>query len=109
MPLVLRGQWLLVDMAYNSALVVTTAYWGWIFFIVDDCEWLSFSFCTPASQYLHTHARLHAHTHTDTHTHTQMNKSLKFLTATFTHVNSSHQPTENRMTKKGLNSRQCTE
>ncbi|KAL8600099.1 hypothetical protein ACOMHN_009706 [Nucella lapillus] len=36
MPLILRVQWMIINLAYNSAFVVTTAYWGWIVFIVDD-------------------------------------------------------------------------
>ncbi|KAK7483683.1 hypothetical protein BaRGS_00025116, partial [Batillaria attramentaria] len=40
MPVILRLQWSLLNLAYNSALVVTTAYWVFIVFIVDECEYI---------------------------------------------------------------------
>lgn len=36
MPVILQLQWALLNLAYNSALVVTTAYWVYIVFIEDE-------------------------------------------------------------------------
>ncbi|XP_076468717.1 uncharacterized protein LOC143299418 [Babylonia areolata] len=50
MPVTLRVQWMVLNLAYNSAFVVTTAYWSWIVFIVDDIMLHK----TPMNQVKHT-------------------------------------------------------